>query len=81
MNTYVFLWDELGNYNLGLEFDPNIHKLSVINFSKGNTPEEAFYNLLRGNTHLFETDIDQVICFQLDKYYTGSSKTFKSKLG
>lgn len=84
ISRYIFLTTE------GITFQPNskslepdIENLQVIGYGDGNTPEEAFEDLIKKNNYLLETTFNEIFCrkvgeiekyFFLDIYKTANEK-------
>ena len=78
MKTYIFYTNE------GYTQEPNncdTENCQVINWGKGNTPEEAFENLKQENEYLEDVSFNDVICQELasEKQFYFSLKTMKLK--
>ncbi|MDI6760909.1 MAG: hypothetical protein QMD05_08780 [Candidatus Brocadiaceae bacterium] len=66
MKSYIFITEEGITYQPDSESpEPDIENCQVIGFAEGNSPEEAFDNLIEENGYLLETSFDEVICFEL----------------
>ena len=65
MKTYVFITEEGLTYQPNSEStEPDIENCQVIGFAEGNSPEEAFNNLIAENGYLLETNFDEIMCFE-----------------
>ncbi|HHT9133878.1 MAG TPA: hypothetical protein ACFYD2_03155 [Candidatus Avalokitesvara rifleensis] len=78
MKTYIFITEEGLTYQPNSEStEPDIENCQVIGFAEGNSPEEAFDNLIAENGYLLETNFDEIICFELKhKHYHKFSRNF-----
>ena len=66
MKTYVFITEEGLTYQPNSEStEPDIENCQVIGFAEGNSPEEAFNNLIAENGYLLENNFDEIMCFEL----------------
>jgi hypothetical protein len=75
MKSYIFITEEGFTYQPNSESpEPDIENCQVIGFAKGNNERQAFQNLIEGNECLFETNFDEIICFELknEDYYKES---------
>ena len=66
LNHYIFVSDE------GYTFQPNkdelgdeVDNLQVIGLSEGETPSEAFKNLVQDNTYLAKTTFNELKCYKI----------------
>ncbi|NMB43752.1 MAG: hypothetical protein GX995_06440 [Clostridiales bacterium] len=80
MYQYVFLTDELKNYDPDLLYDYTVNRLTLVGFSHGYTADEALYNLLKENPNLYDTDIEEVYALQIDQESLNSRLDFYIKL-
>ena len=78
MKSYIFITTEGFTYQPNSESpEPDIENCQVIGFAEGDSPAEAFDNLVRENDYLLETSFDEMICFELKyKNYHKFSKNF-----
>ncbi|MDP2681675.1 MAG: hypothetical protein Q8P28_02555 [Deltaproteobacteria bacterium] len=66
MKSYIFITAEGFTHQPNSESpEPDIENCQVIGFAEGNSPEEAFDNLIEENNYLLETNFDEIICFEL----------------
>lgn len=66
MNSYIFITTEGTTLQPDSDFPgPDIENCQVIGFAEGNSPEEAFDNLIEKGFYLLETSFDEIICFEL----------------
>lgn len=66
MNSYIFITEEGTTFQPDSDFPgPDIENCQVIGFAEGNSPEEAFENLIEKDSYLLETSFDEIICFEL----------------
>ena len=66
MKSYIFITEEGITYQPDSESpEPDIENCQVIGFAKGDSPAEAFDNLVKENGYLLETSFDEVICLEL----------------
>lgn len=81
MKTYIFLTSEGYTFQPDSESaEPDIENCQVIGFAEGESPDDAFDNLLRENEYLLETTFDEIYCYQLaDKKRTDFS--LKKEIG
>lgn len=78
--NYIFLTKEGHTYQPDSESVMlDIENLQVIGFSKGDTPEEAFDNLLEENEYLKDTSFNEIVCYPLDKDYKDKKQYFYIK--
>lgn len=66
MKSYIFITTEGTTFQPDSDFPgPDIENCQVIGFAEGNSPEEAFDNLIEKDFCLLETSFDEIICFEL----------------
>lgn len=72
-NNYIFLTDEGYTYQPKSESDvPDIENLQAIGITHGESPKQAFYNLIRERKYLLETSFDKIFCYKLSSNYKDS---------
>lgn len=78
MKSYIFITEEGFTYQPNSESpEPDIENCQVIGFAEGNSPEEAFDNLIAENGYLLGTNFDEIICYELrHKNYHEFSRYF-----
>jgi len=78
MNNYIFLTNEGYTFQLNPHHDSfeEIENLQVVGFAVGNTPDEAYVNLLIEYPYLEETTFDMVFCYKLARKYEQTRKDF-----
>lgn len=78
MNNYIFLTDEGYTFLQNPDNDllEEIENLQVIGFAVGNTPDEAYVNLLIEYPYLEETTFNKIFCYKLDRNYERTRKDF-----
>jgi hypothetical protein len=78
MDYYIFLTTEGYNFQPNSDaITPDIENMQVIGFSKGNTTDEAFDNLLIAHSYLKETSFNRIFCYKLDNQYEENRKDYE----
>jgi len=66
MKSFVFITTEGFTFQPNSEADePDIENCQVLGYGDGETPREAFKNLIKNNTYLMTTTFDEIICLEL----------------
>lgn len=80
MNKYIFLTNEGYTYQPDSEsIEPDCENAQLIGISSGNTPEEAFENLINERKYLREFNFDEIYCYKLAEDYEESKRYFYIK--
>ena len=70
MDNYIFLTSEGYTFQPNSDAEiPDIENLQVIGFASGNTPDNAFQNLMLDHAYLKETTFNEIFCYKLDRHY------------
>ena len=66
MREYIFITAEGITYQPESKSDmPDIENLQVVGFGRGESPDDAVKNMLKGNGYLKETNFDEIISIEL----------------
>jgi hypothetical protein len=77
MDNYIFLTAEGATFQPDSNADtPDIENLQVLGFSRGDTVDKAFGNLLDTHGYLKETTFDNIFCYKLGKHYEETRRDF-----
>lgn len=77
MKNYIFLTTEGLTFQPDSQSDmPDIDNVQVIGFAQGETPGEAFQQLLKENRYLLDTSFDEIYSYQLAGDYQKTRQYF-----
>lgn len=80
MNKYIFLTNEGYTYQPDSDsIEPDCENAQLIGISSGNTPEEAFENLINERKYLREFNFDETYSYKLAEDYKESKRYFYIK--
>lgn len=80
MDKYIFLTNEGYTYQPNSEsIESDCENSQLIGIVAGNTPEEAFSNLMNERKYLRKINFDEIYCYKLSKDFEESKRYFYIK--
>lgn len=74
---YIFVTTEGTTFQPDSDFvESEYDNLQVLGFSIGESPDEAFNNMLINHNYLLDTNFDEIICWQLADNYEKNQRYF-----